>query len=79
MTRRADDIDPLKGGNGWQEYQRLVLHELKAHTDAIDALEQRNNKQDIQISVLQVKAGLWGALGGFVPAAIFLVLKFIGE
>lgn len=69
----------LQGGNGWQEYQRLVLHELKQHTDALEAVSKRMTAVEIQVGMLKVKSGLWGLLGGFVPVAIAVAMKLLGE
>ncbi len=71
--------DQLKGGNGWQEYQRLVLHELKAHTDSLSEFSKELNSVKIEIGMLKVKSGLWGLMGGFVPVAVAVILRFIGE
>jgi hypothetical protein len=71
--------DQLKGGNGWQEYQRLVLHELKAHTDSLAEFSKELNAVKIEIGMLKVKSGLWGLMGGFVPVALAVILKMVGE
>lgn len=62
-------------GNGWQEYQRLVLYELKAHTDTLAEFGKELTNVKVEIGMLKVKSGMWGLLGGMVPVAIALVLK----
>jgi len=66
-------------GNGWQEYQRLVLHELREHTDTLAEFGRALNDVKIEIGMLKVKSGLWGLMGGFVPVAIAVVLKMLSE
>lgn len=70
--------DQLKGGNGWQEYQRLVLHELKAHTDSLSEFSKELNTVKVELGMLKVKSGLWGLMGGFVPVAIAVIMRVIG-
>lgn len=69
--------DNFTGGNGWQEYQRLVLHELKAHTDTLSDFGKEQTAMKVEIGMLKVKAGLWGLLGGLVPVALALAAKII--
>lgn len=69
--------DNITGGNGWQEYQRLVLYELKAHTDTLADFGKELTNVKVEIGMLKVKAGLWGLLGGLVPVAIAVVSKMV--
>lgn len=73
MANKAD----LTGGNGWQEYQRLVLYELKAHTDTLAEFGAELTTIKVEIGMLKVKAGLWGLLGGLIPVAIAVVSKMV--
>jgi len=67
----------MTGGNGWQEYQRLVLYELKAHTDTLADFGKELTNVKVEIGMLKVKAGLWGLLGGLVPVAFAVVSKMV--
>jgi len=69
--------EDLTQGNGWQEYQRLVLYELKAHTDTLGDFGKELTAVKVEIGMLKVKAGLWGLLGGFVPVAIAVLVKLL--
>lgn len=71
------DKENMTGGNGWQEYQRLVLYELKAHTDTLGEFGKELTNVKVEIGMLKVKAGLWGLLGGMVPVAIALATKLL--
>jgi hypothetical protein len=52
--------------NGWAEYQRLVLAELKR----LDASVQQTRKElaelRVAVEVLRSRAITWGAVGGFI-------------
>lgn len=52
--------------NGWSEYQKLVLAELKRLD--VNVLELREEVSELRVSVevLRQKAVTWGALGGFI-------------
>ncbi len=52
--------------NGWSEYQKLVLAELKRLD--VNVLELRDEVSELRVSVevLRQKAVTWGALGGFI-------------
>lgn len=64
--------------NGWKEYSKLVLSELKRldqnQKDQFEKLEIISR----QIAVLQIKSSLWGAVAGTVPAigaVLFILLR----
>ena len=77
------------GGNGeWNEYRRLLLHELGSINQRLDKLEGMvgdlgNQRAEdgkavwTEIAIirteLKIKSGLWGLLGGAIPAAIALI------
>jgi hypothetical protein len=64
--------------NGWNEYQRLVLHELQAHTKELDKIQIEIQKIHIELATLKVKSGVWGLIAGTIPVAIAVVLKALG-
>ena len=57
-------------GNGWSEYQRLVLSELKRLDVDIGELGSKLDRVRIDLAMVKVKVGLWGMIGGCIPAAI---------
>jgi len=61
-------------GNGWDEYQKLVLHELKQLNKKADTnlIEHAAIKEDI--AKLKVKSGVWGLIGGMIPVGIALLI-----
>lgn len=65
-----------EGMEGWGEYRKLILAELERLNRVISALDSkleafRNDdisSLKVEVAMLKVKAGLWGALAGLVPA-----------
>jgi hypothetical protein len=66
-----------KGGNGWGEYQRLVLAELKRFNDNFETINLTIAKMQVEIGKLQIKAGVWGAIGGAIPVLVLLVVSLL--
>ena len=64
--------------NGWQEWSKHVLAELKRLSDSYDKLDskfdEQFNKLSVEIAKLKVKAGVWGMLGGALPVVIGLLI-----
>ena len=63
-------------GNGWDQYQRLVLDKLDSHTGWLKSLTRSVSKVETEISALKVKSGVWGILGGLIPVLV-LVLVYV--
>lgn len=62
--------------NGWNEYQRLVMDSIETHTEQLGKISETLTLIRIEIGMLKVKAGVWGLLGGAIPAVgtILLIL-----
>ena len=69
------------GPNGWAEYRRHVLHELQSLHKAVAEIRKDQIKEQLlmhtAIATLKAKSGVWGAIGGFIPVAIILVIWLI--
>lgn len=72
--------------NGWAEWSRHVLTELKRMNDQYEHMlvligqdkEQLNRDLReiyVQLAVLQVKAGLWGIIGGVASALLLFAIE----
>lgn len=77
-------MDEQQRDNGGEEYkrdQRLILSELKRFAAWLETLDGRFVALDIRLSKQEVKAGMWGALGGAatIIVAIFLRLLWTGS
>ena len=76
-------MDSETTSDGWNEWSKHVLLELNRlntlYSQLTDALQERNdaiNKeiQDmrVELATLKVRASMWGALAGLVPAMIVI-------
>lgn len=70
-----------QGFEGWGEYTRLTARELERLEKA---LKEANEKLDrirtddmslvkVEIATLKVKAGMWGAVAGAIPALVAIL------
>jgi len=67
--------------NGWNSYQKLVLDKLDEHSESLKSLGDEMNSirikdvpaLQVEIAMLKIKAGMWGAIAGMVPAALAVV------
>jgi len=66
-----------KHTNGWNEYSRLVLAELERHNKLLEEYNKKLNVIQVEIAMLKVKAGIWGALGGVLAAAFAILSRFL--
>lgn len=68
-------------GEGWNEYRRLVVQQLEDNArDVAAARKELGEKIDalrVDVVALKVKAGLWGAVAGVIPAAIAAAIWLI--
>jgi hypothetical protein len=76
--------------NGWGEWSKHVLSELKRMNDQYEQLvvAMNKDKQDldkelraiyVQLAVLQVKAGIWGVAGGLLGAVLLLAMQIYSK
>lgn len=60
-----DDLaDKTPGLNGWDQYGKLVLHELSQLNTNILAMNVKISQMEKEIAALQAKSGVWGFVGG---------------
>ena len=80
-----DDLN--SGSNGWSQWAKHVLRELKRLSESQEKMSERFSKDimklrddvnedvlDIKTDIarLQVKAGIWGLIGASIPVAVGL-------
>lgn len=73
--------------DGWDKIGPHVLIELKRlnHTmrELSDEIQQIHKDEitpiKIEIAQLKIKAGVWGLMGGAIPALIIILLKYLQE
>ena len=59
--------------NGWAEYQKLVLAELKRLDNGLNRLQSDVTEIRLCVAVLRTRAVPWGAMGGVLMWAISLL------
>ena len=75
----VDDILRTSSGSGnnWTEYRRLVLHELERLDEKLTKFGDKIDRLNTSVTRLQVKSGVWGAVGGMIPITIALIFYLI--
>lgn len=67
--------------DGWEEWSRFILEELKRLSTAYERLntkwEEEITLMKTEIAILKVKSGIWGFIGGAVLISIFLLTSRI--
>ncbi len=58
--------------NSWKEWSKYVLAELKRLNGCYEVLGKEMKAVSIQIAMLKVKSGVWGAVGASIPIIIGL-------
>ena len=70
---------PKNSGNNWAEYQKLVLAELERHGSLISEVDQKITDLRVEIAMLKVKSGVWGAAAGLVSVMVFLLYQLLSK
>ncbi len=63
--------------NGWAEHSMYVRKELTRLSDGQDCIVQKINDLRIQVAMLKVKSGVWGAAGAMIPIVLLLVMQYL--
>lgn len=62
------------GRNGWDEYRKLVLHEMSETSKRFDKIENLLKVLVDDVSRLKVKAAIAGGMAGLVGTALLSAL-----
>ena len=62
--------------NGWRKYEMMVIDKLDDHDDKFNGIENKLTQIQVDIATLKVKAGVWGGIGGLIPAVIAIVMFY---
>lgn len=65
--------------NGWSAYEKLVLSKLEALEQGLAETQEAVVLVRVDVATLKVKAGIWGAVAGVIPAAIGMALVVMGS
>ena len=63
--------------NGWNVWKNLVIHEIERIDKAKTELRQEIQEIKISLAALQVKSGVWGAIGALIPIIIAFVIYIL--
>ena len=63
--------------NGWHSWGKHVLAELERLDRCHISAENQIERLLIEIAVLKVKAGIWGLIGGALPAIAAIVVAIL--
>ena len=63
---------------GWSAYEKLVLEKLDDLETRVEVLDEKLTLVRIDVAQLKVKAGIWGAAAGMVPAMVTGLAVLIG-
>ncbi len=62
---------------GWNTWSKYVLKELERLNNVAEAMNAKLDKVITDITVLKMKAGVWGLIGGMIPILIALCFWMI--
>ncbi len=68
-----------EGVNGWSKEGLYVRKELERLSKGQESLFRKLNEINVQIAMLKVKSGIWGAVGAMIPIAALLLLQYVKE
>lgn len=63
---------------GWEGYERLVMSKLEDLGADIHRVEDKVEALLIDVAMLKVKAGVWGAVAGLIPASVAVIFMVLG-
>jgi len=65
--------------DGWSKYEKMVIDKLDDHDAKFSHIEDKLTQIQVDIATLKVKAGVWGGIGGMIPAIIAIVLFYASK
>ena len=71
--------------NGWQQYKIHIISELEDLKKLMDTMDQRISdirhidvpSLRVEIAMLKIKSGLWGAAAGMIPSLIYFFYSMV--
>ena len=70
------DDELMAENNGWSQYEKMVIDKLDDHDQKFTGIEDKLTQIQVDIATLKVKAGVWGGIGGLIPAVIAIVMFY---
>ena len=68
------DASTPPGGNDWAQHRLFVVNELTALREGQGSISEQLVMMRIDVAMLKVRSGLWGAAAGLIPARERLAL-----
>lgn len=59
----------------WDEYQKLVLSELRRLNANLETMSEKIHKNERDIAVVKVRSSLWGSASGMITVIIALFIQ----
>ncbi len=72
-------MTPDRTTDGFMEYRQYIVRKLDEQSEELKALRDEVTLMRIDLAMLKVRAGLWGALAGAIPAAIGVLAMTYGN
>ena len=64
--------------NGWDQYKRLVIHELENTNSRLERMDKRLARIERNITILQTKAATWAAgIAIIISGGVSLLIKVL--
>jgi hypothetical protein len=69
----------IEEGDGWEQYQKLVLSSLQEIKVTAKETEERLRGIELEIALLKLKSSLWGGLAGLGAFAATWLIQYIAR
>lgn len=70
----------MNQGDDWPSWGKHVLKELERLNENMETNSRQFNeaigKLEVQVAMLQVKAGIFGLIGGAIPVIIMILVEY---
>ena len=61
----------------WSQWEKYVVEQLKSHEEDHDEIQKALVQIRIDIAMLKVKSGIWGAIGASIPIIGMVLFEFL--
>jgi len=73
MKKKGLEMGTESNANGWTQWSKHVLLKLGELEKNMSKIYEAITELKVEIAMLKVKSGVWGLLGGLIPAAIAII------
>ena len=74
LEKLLEEFKKVAGNsNGWQENKLYIKSMLKDLKKDIESIENKITEIKVDIAGLKVKSGVWGVMGGLIPALMMIL------